>query len=168
MGVVVDSAPVILLSGLGQFHLLRERFAEILIPPCVEREVVAEGQGRPGQRELQDAIVAGWARRSPVVDQALLVRLRRPTLSLADSEVIACAIENGRATVVTDDGALRRLCREEQLPVSGTVGVLVRARLDGKIQALKPLLDQLIAEGFRLDPRGDVYREALARVGEQP
>ncbi len=41
------------------------------------------------------------------------------------------------------------------------------ARLDGKIQALKPLLDQLISEGFRLDPRVVVSREALARVGEQ-
>jgi predicted nucleic acid-binding protein len=34
MAVVVDSAPVILLSSLGQFHLLHERFAEILVAPA--------------------------------------------------------------------------------------------------------------------------------------
>jgi len=168
MAAVVDSAPVILLSGIGQFHLLRERFAELLIVPQVEREVVTEGQGRAGQEELQGAITAGWARLSPVRDQALLARLRRPTLSPADTEVLACAIENGHATVITDDAAVRRVCLEEQLPLAGTVGLLVRARLDGKIHALKPLLDQLIAEGFRLNPAGRVYRDALARVGEKP
>jgi predicted nucleic acid-binding protein len=166
MAAVVDSAPIILLSGIGQFHLLRERFVEILITPQIEREVVREGQGRAGQSELQDALTAGWARLSPVPDQTLVARLWRPTLSPADTEVLASAVENGRATVVTDDASLRRACLEEQLPLAGTVGLLVRARLDGKIHALKPLLDQLIAEGFRLDPRGDVYRDALARVGE--
>ena len=80
MAVVVDSTPVILLSGIAQFHLLHERFAEILVVPSVEREVVAEGQGRSGQRELQDALVAGWARRSPVSDQAAHIR-RPPTRS---------------------------------------------------------------------------------------
>lgn len=115
---------------------------------------------------MQDALTAGWARLSPVSDQTLLARLRRPTLSLADTGVLASAIENGHATVVTDDAPLRRVCLEEQLPLAGTVGLLVRARLDGKVHALKPLLDQLIVEGFRLNPRGDVYRDALARVGE--
>jgi hypothetical protein len=35
------------------------------------------------------------------------------------------------------------------------------------IVALKPLLDQLIAAGFYLDPQGHVYREALQHVGEE-
>jgi hypothetical protein len=43
---------------------------------------------------------------------------------------------------------------------------LIRARLDGMIPALQPMLDQLIAERFYLDPQGHVYREALQRVGE--
>lgn len=70
--------------------------------------------------------------------------------------------------VDVDDAPLRRLALEEQLPLVGTVGVLVRARLDGRVPALKRLLDQLVASGFRLDPTGPVYRDALARVGEQP
>jgi predicted nucleic acid-binding protein len=41
------------------------------------------------------------------------------------------------------------------------------ARLDGVISTLKPLLDQLIASGFHLDPYGRVYQDALRRVGEQ-
>jgi hypothetical protein len=40
------------------------------------------------------------------------------------------------------------------------------ARLDGVIPALKPLLDQLVASGFHLDPHGQVYQDAVRRVGE--
>ena len=48
----------------------------------------------------------------------------------------------------------------------GSVGILLHARLEGVIPALKPFLDQLVAVGFHLDPHGRVYREALKRVGE--
>jgi predicted nucleic acid-binding protein len=44
--------------------------------------------------------------------------------------------------------------------VSGSIGVLIQARLEGAIPVLKPLLDQLIAVGFHLNPQGPAYREA--------
>ncbi len=87
---------------------------------------------------------------------------------MADSEVLASAIAHGRIPVVADDAPLRRLALTEQLPLMGTVGVLVRARLDGRITTLQPLLEQLVRTGFRLDPAGPVYRDALTRVGEGP
>jgi len=54
----------------------------------------------------------------------------------------------------------------QNVPVIGSMGIFIRTRLDGIVPALKPLLDQLIAAGFHLDPQGHVYREALQRVGE--
>jgi len=39
-GVVSNASPSILLSGIGQFHLLRELFGQILIPPQMFDEVV--------------------------------------------------------------------------------------------------------------------------------
>jgi len=50
--------------------------------------------------------------------------------------------------------------------VIGSIGILIRARLDGVIPALQPLIDQLIAAGSRVEPQGQVYREALQYVGE--
>jgi predicted nucleic acid-binding protein len=43
-----------------------------------------------------------------------------------------------------------------QVPVIGSIGMLIRARLNGVIVALQPVLDQLIAVGFYLDPQGYV------------
>ena len=48
----------------------------------------------------------------------------------------------------------------------GTVEILVQARVEGFVDRLQPLLDQLIAAGFYLDPPGRVYQDALKRVGE--
>jgi predicted nucleic acid-binding protein len=58
------------------------------------------------------------------------------------------------------------LAMAHHVPVIGSIGILIRARLDGVIVALKSLLDQLIAAGFHRDPQGRVYREALQRVSE--
>jgi len=79
--------------------------------------------------------------------------------------VVALAIEQ-QATLLTDDNGVRMLAMAHNVPVIGSIGILIRARLDGVIPALQPLLDQLIVAGFHLDPQGHVYREALQRVCE--
>lgn len=53
--VVSNSSPLIHLSQIGRLSLLREFFGELLIPPAVYREVVVEGRGRPGSREVREA-----------------------------------------------------------------------------------------------------------------
>ena len=88
-----------------------------------------------------------------------------PPVSDVDVMVVALAIEQ-RTTLLTDDNGVRMLAMAHSVPVIGSIGILIRACLDGLIDALKPLLDQLIAAGFHLDPQGHVYREALQRVGE--
>jgi predicted nucleic acid-binding protein len=52
------------------------------------------------------------------------------------------------------------------LGVVGTVGIVVKARAEGLVDKLQPLLDRLIARGFYLDPSGQVSQDALRRVGE--
>jgi predicted nucleic acid-binding protein len=86
-------------------------------------------------------------------------------VSEVDLLVLALALEQ-HATLLTDDNAVRMLAAAHDIPVIGSIGILIRSRLDGVIPALKPLLDQLVDAGFHLDPQGQVYREALKRVGE--
>ena len=86
-------------------------------------------------------------------------------MSDVDVLVVALAIEQ-YATLLTDDNAVRMLAMAHRVPVIGSIGILIRARLDGVIPTLQPLLDQLIVAGFHLDPQSQVYREALRRVGE--
>ena len=59
MIVVADAGPFIHLSVVGHVTLLPALFGEILVPGQVYREVVEDGEGRPGSNELATAFVFG-------------------------------------------------------------------------------------------------------------
>jgi predicted nucleic acid-binding protein len=112
----------------------------------------------------------GEVRLVKINDPRLIEQLRHvssgtPVVSDVDVMVVALAIEQ-QTTLLTDNNGVRMLAMAQNVPVIGSIGVLIRARLNGVIAALQPLLDQLIAAGFHLDPQGHVYHETLQRVGE--
>jgi hypothetical protein len=122
--------------------------------PQVFEEVVTQGAGKPGAQELAAACQAGVIEIREMIDHQLISRVHQaspPTMSDVDVFVVALAMEQ-QAALFSDDAAVRTLAMGQGLSVIGSVGVLTRARLDGVIPALKPLLDQLVASGFHLDP----------------
>jgi predicted nucleic acid-binding protein len=164
--VVADSGPLIHLSIVHQFHLLKTLFQHCsTISPVID-EVAIQGKDRPGAAELHQGIQDQWISIVPVTDRTLVQRLTAPNLSEVDSAVIACALEIRAIVVLSDDQAVRRLAEREGLSIIGTVGILTHACMTGLVGPLKPLLDQLIDEGFYLDPAGRIYQDALKRAGE--
>jgi predicted nucleic acid-binding protein len=168
ISAVADSGPLIHLALVGQIALLPRYAHPILIVPQVYEEVVTQGAGKPGAQELEAACQAGVVQIREMANQQLVSRVRQAspaTMSDVDVMVVALAMEQ-QAALLSDDSAVRTLAMGQGLSVIGSVGLLTRARLDGVIPALKPLLDQLIASGFHLDPHGQVYQDAVRKVGE--
>jgi uncharacterized protein len=66
--------------------------------------------------------------------------------------------------LLIDERAGRKIASDRGIAVRGTLGVLVQARHLGALPALRPVLDALVGQGFRIAPA--LVREALARVGE--
>ena len=74
--VLNDSSTLIHLAAIGRLGLLRELYHKITIPAAVWREVVEEGGGRAGVREIETARQAAWAEiMSPVESVAIRVPL---------------------------------------------------------------------------------------------
>jgi predicted nucleic acid-binding protein len=166
MTVVADSGPLIHLAVARQFFLLKRFFDKAIIIPQVYDEVVTQGKGKPGDSELSQALGEGWVVVESVTELTGVRRLVTPRISQTDAAVVACALEREIHLILAYDPDVRELAEQEGLAVIGTVGILVRARLEGILLELRPLLDHLVESGFRLDPKGRIYREALRRVGE--
>jgi predicted nucleic acid-binding protein len=138
---------IIRLSTVEAFTLLDEIDGRVTVPRAVEREVESE----PAASHLKAASDTedGWVR---VLDPPDLGELGRAATHLGsdeppaeppgerrsdqsseshvegDVELLAHAMSSTRETVVvTDDQPLRETCKALSVPVSGSIGVLIRA-----------------------------------------
>ena len=80
-------------------------------------------------------------------------------------EVMILAQEEPKADlVILDDNSAKKTAKFLELSVTGTLGVLVKAKQLNYIEKVKPLMDALIANGFFITQ--NVYSMVLEQAGE--
>ncbi len=161
MIVISNSSALINLVIIGRLDLLREKFGEIIVPQAVWQEVVIEGAGKPGAKEVERA---NWIRVEEVTNKPL-VQLLEQKLDDGESEAIALALEVGADLVLLDERDARDTAESLGLDILGVIGILIWAKKKGLILSLQDELDQLrnVAK-FRFNDK--LYRRVLAEVGE--
>lgn len=147
MIVVSNSTPLIALSRINKFGLLKEYFGEIHIPKEVFDEVVTRGGNLSGAEE---AASAEWIKVGNVGNK-IAVESLSITLDKGEAEAIVLAREKD-ALLIIDDGDGRRTAESLGLKITGTMGILLLAHEDGKLD-LKTAIDDLMAAGFRLSEK---------------
>jgi predicted nucleic acid-binding protein len=85
-------------------------------------------------------------------------------LGSGEREVLSLAAERPGATAILDDALARRMARHLDIPCTGTLGVLLRAKAAGHLEVVKPAIDHLAALGFWLDP---ITRSAVLELAEE-
>jgi predicted nucleic acid-binding protein len=128
---------------------------EIVVPGAV----LAEIDAGPAD-DLARQYLAGVP--FPVVDVVLEPVVAAWDLGAGEAAVLSHALVNPGWTAVVDDGAARRCARALDIPMIGTLGLILRARLAGLIPAAVPVLRAIKAQGFHLDD--DVIRLALQQT----
>lgn len=163
MIVVSDASPIISLSAVGHFELLRQLYQRIAIAESVREEILRAGAEKPGIRELG---AADWVTAYPVPD-SLLVRALDGDLDRGEAESIALAIQLGADIVLLDERRGRSIAQRFDLKVVGVVGVLIEAKAKGFIPKVGPVLNELLGKaGFRLSL--PLYEHVMRAVGELP
>ena len=164
--IVSDSSTLIHLARIDRLPLLQEFFGTIIIPPAVWQEVVIEGKGRAGAREVQSARIAGWIQVVEATDTPLL-KMLKSELDNGEAEAIALALELEKEAdlLLIDETDGRRIAALYDLPKTGVVGILMRARLEGHVESLRQELDALREDGGFWIAEA-LYRKSLAIVEE--
>jgi len=160
MIVVSNATPLIGLAMAERFDLLQKLFGRVYIPQGVYDEVVTEGGERFGAQEVSHA---AWISLVEVKDK-LAVEVLADDLGKGESETIVLARELGANWVLVDERLARRKLDVLGIPTIGTLGILLKAKEVGLLQALSPAVEQLRTRGFRLSRR--VYEDVLRTAGE--
>ena len=161
---ISDSSTLIHSAGIGRLELLKGFYDTILITPSVWKEVVEEGHGRPGALEVREACSSGWVKVMTPVNESV-VRLLKRELHAGEAETIALAIEQQPDVVFLDESEARRVANLYGLQITGIIGVLMRAKSEGRIMSLQNELDKLRNEaGFWIDDK--LYNRVLQYAEE--
>jgi len=162
---ISDSSTLIHLAGIGRLELLKVFYGKILITPAVWKEVVEEGRERPGAMEVREAHESGWVE-VIAPGNTSVVRLLERELHEGEAEAIALAIERRHEVIFLDESEARRVANVYGLSKTGVIGILIRAKLEGKVASLREELDRLREEaGFWIGD--EIYWRALNAVTEE-
>jgi len=152
--VVSNSSTIIHLSKINRLDLLQDFFQKILIPEAVYRECVLEGKDREEVTLIKNS---EWINVLEVKDKKL-VKLLQSTLDDGEAEAIALSLEVSADLILLDEYDAREKARILGLQITGLIGILLRAKLDGKIKILEEEIERLKKTGFYI---GD---ELIAKV----
>lgn len=160
--VISDTSVLHYLAAVRQFDCLPKIFGNVIIPTAVWRETSQRTDLAVFQHTAR-AIAEKWLRVESAKDTKAVESLQG-FLGAGESEAIILARELKHSLLLMDDLDGRHTAQKMKLPVTGTLGVLLRARKLGIIVQLKPVLDQLATHRFRLER--NLYLLALQEVGE--
>jgi predicted nucleic acid-binding protein len=164
MHVVSDTSPLSCLASIRRLDLIESQFSSVYVPPAVKAEMLHHPA--PWARDLfKQAIDNGWIIEDVGTGLLPLALLLNHTLDQGEAEAISLAANRRAELLLIDEREGRKVARGLGLYVTGTLGILIRAKLDGALDSLGETLEDLCANfSFSLAP--DLVKRALREVGE--
>ncbi|NJL28139.1 MAG: DUF3368 domain-containing protein [Thermoanaerobaculia bacterium] len=157
--VISNTSPLLYLHQIRQLPLLTKLYQRILVPEAVVRELAA---GAKRGVDVPDLTRVPWVEIHPVGEPALIPAI--VDLGAGEAEVIALGLALRPSLLILDDQLGRRIATLLELTFTGTLGVLIKAKLAGHIEAVSPALEALAGTTMRLAP--DLIETVLAEAGE--
>lgn len=133
--VVSDTSCLIALSNIDELDLLEKLYHSIITTPTVANEF---GQQLPD-----------WVTILAPADkqkQQLLELL----VDAGEASAIVLALELKADLIILDDHKARVSAEKLGLNITGTIGVIVRAKKSGVIPSIRPIVDKLTRTDFRI------------------
>ena len=158
--IVINTSPLLaLIAAWGSLDRLQPLYAEVRVPFEVREEILKGGLNNLGVTEFR---AASWLRQEskPIDISPFLLN----SLDLGEASVIQLALNQSIETVCIDEVVGRRVARLNGLFLTGSVGILLKAKQQDSSMSVKAAIDNMLRRNVRLSKA--VIDFALAQSGE--
>lgn len=159
--VIVNTTPLIALCHVGQIDLLKKMYGTISIPEAVYRELSAKKESIC--KKQVDASL-DWIHVYKIENQ-MAKAMFKTQLHDGEVEVMILAKEKNADVVIMDDANAKKYAKYLKLPVTGTLGVLIKAKRQGYVSELKPIIQEMINKNIYISEK--LMKLCLEQVNEE-
>jgi len=157
--VISNTTPIITLLSISKLEILKDIYGEIIIPEAVYFEI----ESGKNKSFYSDISKFDWINILAIKDTEPLKYLN--DLDKGEADVIVLANELKADLVIIDERVGREYAKHFNLNLTGTVGILLKAKELGIIGELKPLLCLMTKNGIWLHKK--LIDKILATANEK-
>lgn len=132
--IISDTSCFIILSNIGELELLHRVYGEIITTLEIATEF--------------GEVLPEWVLIKSAKDN-YRQQLLEMQIDKGESSAIALALETPNCTIILDDYKARKIADHLGLHFTGTIGVIVKAKLNGVIPSIIPILQKIKEADFR-------------------
>lgn len=147
--IISDTSCFIILTNIGELDLLHQVYGQITTTIDSANEF---GEKLPDWVEIKD------------VKDKFRQQLLEMQIDKGESSAITLALETPDCTLILDYYKARRIAEQLRLSYTGTIGVIIKAKLLGIITSIKPTLDKIRQTDFGISV--DIELQALKEANE--
>ncbi|RYD87481.1 MAG: DUF3368 domain-containing protein [Sphingobacteriales bacterium] len=147
--VISDTSCFIILSKIGELNILKDLYSKVYTTT-----VIAEEYGD---------VLPDWVEVVHISDENKQ-RLLEIQIDKGEASALVFALENPGSIIILDDNKARKIALQLGITITGTFGVIVKAKLNGIIPTVKPIIDKIRQTNFRISLI--VEEEILRQAGE--
>lgn len=146
--VIVNSTPLIILGNIDRLDILQKIYGEIIIPRAVFEEVTSKND----DAKLKLSQNLSWIKICEVKDKSNR-KIYQSKLHDGEVEVMMLANEISADLLIIDDNAAKKTAKFLGFNVTGTLGVLLKAKTQKIIGEIKTILKEMLNRGFYISPK---------------
>jgi predicted nucleic acid-binding protein len=147
--IISDTSCFIILSKIGELDLLQKVYGQIITTPEIAVEF---GETLPE-----------WIMIKNVSDK-YSQKILELQIDKGESSAIALALEMPKSILILDDYKARKIAKQLGITYTGTIGVIIKAKLNGIIPSIKPIIEKIKQTNFRISE--EIELQALKEAKE--
>ncbi|MBC7643434.1 MAG: DUF3368 domain-containing protein [Flavobacterium sp.] len=147
--IIADTSCFIILSKINELNLLQNLYEQVITTSDIAIEF---GETLPNWVKIKS------------ISNKNYQEILELQIDKGESSAIALALETENCIIILDDYKARKIAQKLSISVTGTIGIIIKAKQIGLIESIKPILEKIKSTNFRLSK--EIENQALILANE--